>query len=353
MSTTTAAQAIEEAHAIANRGDIYRLPPTGFSAPVSIQTAPPYQDGRFAGMVVQHCGISVAYALNTAGLTMGVDFPDTIQYAPALLQSANTDTPAPGDIGVIDWEGDGEPDHVVLIIDVADDGSCTTWEANTTTDGRVYYYQRDPSLFAGYVRPNYAAVPGVEPAAGVVAGGDGSVAAQVYAWGVTNGLTDAGIAGLLGNMQQESLIDPAIVEGMTYDLADIVPGVREGIGLCQWSYSRREGLLAYAAAAGRAWQDVDVQLAWILAECAANPDYAAGLDALRVATDPVAAAYAWEAAYEGAAIIGPRGDYAAQQLALILAGAYGRRTGNTPDPVALTPPGVPRPALFLYLALAA
>lgn len=157
-----------------------------------------------------------------------------------------------------------------------------------------------------------------------------TVQAQVYRWGIAQGLTDAGIAGLLANMQQESGFDPGVVEGMSHSLDDLVPGVREGIGLCQWSYSRREGLLAYATGQGKAWQDVDLQLAWIIEECANSGTYAAGLDALRTATDPVAAAYAWEAAYEGAAVVGPRGTFALQQYDLITSGAYGTRDTTPP-----------------------
>ena len=165
---TTAADAIRVAEEVRAAGLIYRQP-NGY---VSIQQAPPYDaasgNDRFGTMWVEHCGISVAYVLTRAGLRFGIDYPDGIQYSPLLARQLlvdgyATDAPKPGSIGVIDWGGAGwgaiaASDHVVLIVGVDGDW-LTTWETNTTPDGRPYYYRRHRSLFTAWGTPRYTAAP--------------------------------------------------------------------------------------------------------------------------------------------------------------------------------------------------
>lgn len=132
---------------------------------VSIQTAAPYQDGRYTNSYVQHCGISVGYTYTLAGLVMGRDFPD-LAYTPTGAQATfdggfAVETPAPGDYGIIDWNWNGwgatgASDHAVLIVGTDNfPNSVSTLEWNTTDDGRARYYERDTGLFVVFGRPKF------------------------------------------------------------------------------------------------------------------------------------------------------------------------------------------------------
>ena len=163
------------AYADSVRGKVGRdyYDPT-YSAHTWVQDQEPYNDGRFAGQSVQMCGIAVAHYLAHCGLRLGVDFPSEIQYAPGILRQINydgwgVDTPAPGDIGVVNWNpGDGEADHVVLVVGTDNwPNSVSTLEANTSPEGTGEYYERPAYLLAGFARPHYtdqAAAPAATPA---------------------------------------------------------------------------------------------------------------------------------------------------------------------------------------------
>ena len=146
-----------------------------WSGYVSIQQKPPYDaasgNDRFGTMRVDHCGISVAYVLTMAGMQFGIDYPEGIQYSPLLcnqiVQQGYDRTPQPGCIGVIDWTALGmgqcwASDHVVLVVDQQGD-TFTTWETNTTADGRAYYYTRHRSLFTAFGMPKNLHQPIVAP----------------------------------------------------------------------------------------------------------------------------------------------------------------------------------------------
>ena len=69
------------------------------------------------------------------------------------------------------------------------------------------------------------------------------------------GFTEIQTAAIIGNMYQESNLNPAKVESN---------GI--GIGLIQWSYGRRENFEAYAKANGKDWTDIEVQLDFFMKE---------------------------------------------------------------------------------------
>lgn len=169
----TVADVLAAAQAVMDDGTIYRTP-ADWSGYVSIQQSPPYPPGRFGTQHVEHCGISVAHVFHRAGLTQEQYPYEVMQYAPALAQHANSDVPRVGCAGTINWQpGDGEPDHVVLIVggDDVDEQGCVrgsrvrTWEANTTPDGTPAYYWRDVGLFEGFIMPDYDGTPTTTTAA--------------------------------------------------------------------------------------------------------------------------------------------------------------------------------------------
>lgn len=89
------------------------------------------------------------------------------------------------------------------------------------------------------------------------------------------GMNDQNIAGILGNFETESGIDPTSVEGIFDEPNTIGPRKRAawdknfepqpmGIGLGQWTAGRTQMLLDFAADRNRDWHYIDVQLAFAI-----------------------------------------------------------------------------------------
>lgn len=84
------------------------------------------------------------------------------------------------------------------------------------------------------------------------------------------GMSDANIAGILGNWSQESSIDPMSVQNYYTTPYVLTEAEREaaltpstGIGLGQWTGARNTLLRAYAQSKGTNWWDVGTQLAFM------------------------------------------------------------------------------------------
>jgi len=97
------------------------------------------------------------------------------------------------------------------------------------------------------------------------------------------GLTDAGVAGLMGNLYAESglrpnnlqnsyegklgMADAEYTEMVDHGTYTNFGGDRAGYGLAQWTYpSRKAALLAYAKAAGKSIGDLEMQLGFLMQE---------------------------------------------------------------------------------------
>jgi hypothetical protein len=74
-----------------------------------------------------------------------------------------------------------------------------------------------------------------------------------------NGLSLNQAAGIVGNLQQESSLDSAIVNSIGAS------------GLAQWLGSRKQQLFNFASLKGKAWQDFDLQLEFIMHELRGVP----------------------------------------------------------------------------------
>lgn len=93
-----------------------------------------------------------------------------------------------------------------------------------------------------------------------------TVAEKVWNFLIEQGYSEIAVAGLMGNIHQESGgFNPAIVEN---------GGSGEGIGLIQWSFGRRDKLESYAQARGKDWSDVELQLDYLLMELQGGSQYA-------------------------------------------------------------------------------
>jgi hypothetical protein len=84
---------------------------------------------------------------------------------------------------------------------------------------------------------------------------------QVFQGLVNRGLPAHVAEGIVMNLGDESGFDTSINE-----TAPTVPGSRGGFGLAQWTGPRREALEQYAAQSGRATDDPDVQLDFLVDE---------------------------------------------------------------------------------------
>ena len=127
---------------------------------------------------------------------------------------------------------------------------------------------------------------------------------KIWSYLKARGLTDAGTAGLMGNLYAESglrannlqnsyerklgmadaeyteLVDKGSYTNFARDSA--------GYGLCQWTYwSRKEALLAYAKAAGKSIGDLEMQLDFLMKELSTG--YMVVLTTLKTATSVRAA----------------------------------------------------------------
>lgn len=120
-----------------------------------------------------------------------------------------------------------------------------------------------------------------------LAGND--ITEQILNFFMDKGLTLAQATGFIGNMQQESGLNPAIIQGGA--IADenyrMVNGV--GFGLIQWTFTARQApLQAKADSMGKSIIDPEVQLEYIWDEL--NEGYKHTLEALKKTDDPVEAA---------------------------------------------------------------
>ncbi len=77
------------------------------------------------------------------------------------------------------------------------------------------------------------------------------------------GYTDIQTAAIIGNLYQESGLNPERVEYKT----------KEGIGLVQWSFGRKQKLIDYASSKGVNWTDLNAQLEFLVKELKSSEFY--------------------------------------------------------------------------------
>lgn len=90
-----------------------------------------------------------------------------------------------------------------------------------------------------------------------------------------DGVTEAGIAGYLGNTEHESGLNASVVQSnATFNETTAMNGSVSGyaLGLNQWDNSRRVELLNYAKSQNKDWRDAGVQLDFSLNHDGANSD---------------------------------------------------------------------------------
>ena len=123
---------------------------------------------------------------------------------------------------------------------------------------------------------------------GVAAG-----AGNIFHFFKSHGFTDAQAAAFVGNFQQESGLNPAIVQPNG-----------EGHGLAQWGGGRFRALTAFAAQHGKPWTDLGTQLAFVMYELSGSES--AAMRAIKGAGTVDEAVNAIGSAYERYGIRGER-----------------------------------------------
>jgi hypothetical protein len=104
----------------------------------------------------------------------------------------------------------------------------------------------------------------------------------IFDFFVTQGLSPAGAAAIMGNINAESGFDPAVFEGGADSGGNPVDGV--GFGLIQWTFTSRQApLVALAKKAGVKPTDVDIQLQYVMQEL--KDSYQSVYDVLKNSTD--------------------------------------------------------------------
>lgn len=102
-----------------------------------------------------------------------------------------------------------------------------------------------------------------------------TVASAIYQFLSAQGYNENAIAGILGNFQSESAINPGRTEGDVGNGCDNAAALklaygRTGLGLGQWTGGRAVKLVQFAESTGKNWYDIDVQLSFLLNEGSAD-----------------------------------------------------------------------------------
>lgn len=144
--------------------------------------------------------------------------------------------------------------------------------------------------------------------------------AAIWRFLKSKGMTDAGAAGMMGNIYAESALNPMNLQNsyekkLGYTDATYTAAVDSGkytnfvkdsagYGLCQWTYwSRKEALLAFCKAAGTSVGDLDSQLGFLMKEL--TEGYSGVLSVLRSTTSVREASDAVLLNFEKPASVGP------------------------------------------------
>lgn len=184
-------------------------------------------------------------------------------------------TPKPGDILLYDWDpsGNNGPDHVGIITAV-NGTTLTVIEGNKNNTVEYRTVSTSSSNVWRYCAPNYASlasdpdVPPVEPISGnryLTQAEMENNAKYIWYYLAPRGWTMNAVAGMLGNMQTESTINPGIWQSLNEG------NTSAGFGLVQWTPATK--LISWANSQELNYKDMDTQLARIEYELSAGIQY--------------------------------------------------------------------------------
>ena len=161
--------------------------------------------------------------------------------------------PQAGDFILFDWAGSttSDLDHIG-IVEKYENGIVYTVEGNSSDAVRCRTYAENDSHIIGYCTPAYPS------------SGNGNIgelvgatkAEKVYRAFVSAGYSKEAAAAVVGNLAGEGGTDANddIVINSTEG------GSGEGVGICQWSFGRKNSFLAFAQSKGEPWPNTSLKL---------------------------------------------------------------------------------------------
>ena len=245
----------------------------------------------FGGWEDQWCSMFVSFCAGSCGFedlvkkTASCDEGMNWFKSKSLWQSRGSGyEPKPGDFIYFTWENNPNDAQHVGIVEKVEGGVVYTIEGNTGGGG-IYNtkvskksYSLTSTSIIGYGTPEY-------PSASNLVGG--TTGEQIYNYLISQGLTDAGAAGLIGNLSAESGLVPTRLQGdfssgyttsanytNQVDSGAISrsqfvhngPG-GGGYGLAQWTYyTRKEKLYDFAKQKSTSIGDLGMQLEFLMYE---------------------------------------------------------------------------------------
>lgn len=237
------------------------------------------------------CASFVTWCANQCGFIDAGIFPKTgsVQtyqthyQSLGLFEAAGDYIPKQGDLVIF------QPSHIG-IVQYVENNIVVTIEGNTTDSVASRAYSLDNSRIVGYCKPLYPYEASFE---------GNSNEEITYNFLRSQGCTPETAAAILGNLKQESGVDPTCYQ---------TGG--PGRGICQWEEGsdRFEKLCARAQASGKSWMDLQVQLEFLWYELSGgestcryimNRDYG-GFENFMHATDIEWAVEAFERSFERA-----------------------------------------------------
>ena len=260
-------------------------------------------EDQWCSMFVSFCAASCGFedlVIKTAGCDEGMNWFKS----KGLWQNGQSDyEPKPGDFIYFSWDRDPNDAQHVGIVEKVENGQVYTIEGNcggtsfrdstvkASSKGARTYPLKDTRIL-GYGTPEY-------PSASNLIGGN--TAEQIYNYLIAQGLTDAGAAGLMGNLQAESALRSDNMENSyegRYNDASYTQAVDSGAysraqfkddaigyGLAQWTYkTRKAALYDYAQQSNVSISDLGMQLEFLMTELSSG-EFAHILGVLRTSND--------------------------------------------------------------------
>lgn len=165
-------------------------------------------------------------------------------------------------------------------------------DPNICLDG---FYGGNDILYYDPNAPQCSAAPAGTGSNAVIVGNSNAEKIFIYLTG--KGLTSQQAAGVLGNFQQESGFDPAIIQGGAIADENYTPVNEVGFGIAQWTFTDRQApLVQLAKSSGRSVTDLGLQLDFLWQELSTT--HKRSLETLKAASDPEGAAFVFHRDFE-------------------------------------------------------
>jgi hypothetical protein len=185
------------------------------------------------------------------------------------------------------------------VLPVAAEDLCTIPNPKDTAVCYDDFYSGNNILYYDPNAKECVATPGATSGtSGPITGN--SNAEKIFNYLVGKGLTAEQAAGVLGNFQQESGFDPAIIQGGAIAGPNYTPVNSVGFGIAQWTFTARQApLVSLAKSTSRSVIDLSLQLDFLWQEL--NSTHAHALTTLKAESTPERAAYVFHRDFEGSA----------------------------------------------------